>query len=199
MRRRFTLVMATFMLLLMNATTAFSQTTYEKVTATPSDWSGEYLLVYEKSADTAFAWTGVDATSCYTEFIISNNTITASPTATILVEAMTDGYSIKVQGGNNNGKYIYGQSGSNSLKFGENPALNTFEFQNDGVKITSNTSVMRFNSAKNNLRFRYFKSSSYTSQQPVQLYKKQGGGQQTVATPTFSPAAGTYYEASPRI
>ena len=41
-------------------------TTFEKVTAEPADWTGEYLLVYEDSATEAYAWTGTDASSCYT-------------------------------------------------------------------------------------------------------------------------------------
>ena len=194
MKRKITLAIATLMLLFMNVFTAFGQTNYEKVTSTPASWEGEYLLVYE-NGETAYAWSGVDAASSYVSYAISGNTISASDAITITIASMDGGYSIKVNGGTNDGKYIYGQSGSNTIKFGSSPELNTLEFDSDNVKITSYTSVMRFNSASNNLRFRYFKSTSYSNQQPVQLYKKNGGGQQSVATPTFSPAAGTYYEA----
>ena len=197
MKRNFTILLTALLLLAMNTISAFGQSNFVKVTSTPSTWEGEYLLVYDFDATTAYAWTGVDAASCYEELSNSNGTISASNAVTITIEAMDDGYSIKVNGGTNDGKYIYGQSGSNTIKFGDTPSLNTLECESDGVKITSNTSVMRFNSANNNLRFRYFKSASYTNQQPVQLYKKDDGGsqpQETVATPTFTPAGGTYYE-----
>ena len=196
MKQKLTFLLTALLLLVMSALTATGQNVYEKVTSTPNDWTGEYLLVYDADAATAYCWTGVDAANCYEEMAVSNNSITASNAVTISIAAMEGGYSILVNGGTNDGKYIYGQSGSNSIKFQDNPALNTLECENDGVKITSYTSVMRFNSSTNNLRFRYFKSDTYTNQQVVQLYKKNDGGQQqeTVATPTFSPAGGTYFE-----
>ena len=46
--------------------------------------------------------------------------------------------------------------------------------ETDGVIITSNTSVLRFNAASNQLRFRYYKGSSYANQQAIQLYKLEG-------------------------
>ena len=194
MKQKFTILLAAILLLTTHAFTAFGQTTYEKVTSAPTDWTGEYLLVFENDATTAYCWTGVDAASCYEELTISGNSISATDVVTISIVTMDGGYSIQVNGGANNGKYIYGQSGSNIIKFGTSPELNTLECESDGVKITSNTSVMRFNSASNNLRFRYFKSASYTNQQVVQLYKENSGGQATVATPTFSPLGGIYTE-----
>lgn len=193
MKRKFTLLMTALMLLITNAFTAFGQTQYEKVTSAPENWSGEYLLVWEKSADSAYIWTGVDAASCYMYSPISSNKISVSESVTITVATMEGGYSIKVNGGTNDGKYIYGTSGSNKLNFGTTAKLNTLSYENSSVKIESFTSVMRFNKASDNLRFRYFKAASYSNQQPVQLYKKAAGNQ--VATPTFSPAAGTYYAA----
>ena len=196
MKRKLTFLLTVVMLLTMKSFTAIGQNNYEKVTSTPNDWAGEYLLVYEADATTAYCWTGVDAANCYEEMTINGNSISASNVVTISIAEMEGGYSILVNGGTNNGKYIYGQSGSNTIKFGTSPELNTLECESDGVKITSYTSVMRFNNASNNLRFRYFKSTSYTNQQAVQLYKKNDGGQQqeTVATPTFSPAEGSYFE-----
>ena len=183
MKQKLTFLLTALLLLLTNAIPSFGQYSYEKVTSTPTSWEGEYLLVYEADATTAYSWTGVDAASCYAEMTISGNTITATNPVTITVASMTDGYSILVNGGTNDGKYIYGQSGSNIIKFGTDPELNTLECETDGVKITSYTSVMRFNSASNNLRFRYFKSTSYTNQQVVQLYKKVSG---STPTPYFT-------------
>ena len=146
---------------------------YVKVTATPADWSGEYLLVYESDENTALVWTGEDTENSYVSRTIENNSIADdSDLVTIIISPMTGGYSIMVNGGTNNGKYISGKSGENKLLFGTSAALNTIEFEDYSVKITSNTSVMRYNNSSDQMRFRYYKSSSYFNQQPVQLYRK---------------------------
>ena len=150
-----------------------------QVTAAPSGtatWDGEYLLVYQGTSTTAgVAWTGADAASCGANVTISSGVIASKPdaAASLTIASITNGYSIKVNGGSLNGKYIGGTSGSNTINSGTNAILNTISYNatNKSV-ITSNTSVMRYNSANNNLRFRYFKSASYSSQQKVELYKQ---------------------------
>ena len=151
---------------------------YVKLTTTPTDWSGEYILVYEQNSNTAYVWTGEDETNCYVSKTITNNAIANDGFITLTVAAMTGGYSVKVNGGSHDGKYIYGTSGSNKLNFGDNPAVNTLFYESNSVIMTSNTSVMRFNNNSDQNRFRYFKSSTYSSQQPVQFYTK--------VTPTHS-------------
>ena len=194
MKRKLSFLMAALMLLsfLAHPFWTMGQNTFEKVTSTPNDWSGEYLLVYE--ADSAYYWTGVDVAYCYETATIENGIISANPAVTLMIESMDDGgYSIMVNGGTNNGKYISGVNGSNTISFGDTPTINSLEYDN-GVVITSNTSVMRYNYASNQKRFRYYKSSSYAAQQPVQLYKRSGGSATpTVATPTFTPNGGTFF------
>ena len=145
---------------------------FVKVASAPADWSGEYILVYEQSATTGYVWTGVDGTNSYVSKTISNNSIVDDGFVTVTIAPMTDGYSVKVNGGTNNGKYIYGTSGSNKINFGTNPSLNTLSYESNSVKMVSNTSVMRFNNNSGQDRFRYFQSSTYSNQQPVQLYKR---------------------------
>ena len=197
MNKKFTFLLAALMLLTMNALTAFGQGSFERVTSSPADWSGEYLLVYESSEGPAFVWNGLDAVNGYEEMSINGGVITATDAVTLLIAPMDGGYSIQINGGDNDGQYIYGQSGSNTIKYSADPVLNTLEYDGESVLMISNTSVMRFNSASNQLRFRYYKESSYTNQQPVQLYKNNGGAPvtPTVSTPTFTPAGGTYFEA----
>ena len=144
---------------------------YVKVLSTLTDWSGDYILVYENSTTSAYVWTGVEAQNCYVSKTINNNTIANDGMVSITIAAMSGGYSIQVNGGINNGKYIYGTSGSNKINFGNNPSANTLSYEStNGVTITSNTSVMRFNTSEG--RFRYYKSSTYSQQKVVQLYKK---------------------------
>ena len=145
---------------------------FVKVTSAPTDWSGEYILVYEPNTTTGYIWTGIDNTNCYVSKSISNNTIEDDGFVTVTIASMTGGYSVKVNGGTNNGKYISGTSGSNKINFVTNPALNTFSYESNSVKMVSNTSVMRYNNNSGQDRFRYFQSSTYNNQQPVQLYKR---------------------------
>ena len=145
---------------------------YVKVTEAPTDWSGEYILVFEQSNTTGYVWTGEDAVNSYVSKTISNNSIADDGFVTVTIAPMTGGYSVKVNGGANNGKYISGTSGNNKINFVASPALNTFSYESNSVKMVSNTSVMRFNNTSGQNRFRYFQSSTYTSQQPVQLYKR---------------------------
>lgn len=167
--KHFKLFVALFAMLALGVTNAWGAE-WEKVTSAPADWSGEYLLVYE-SGTTAYVWTGVDAASCYTQGTISSNKITGE-FVSLTIATMTGGYSIKVNGGTNSGKYIYGTSNSNTINFGTTAKANTLTYESSSTKIVSNTSVMRYNPQANNNRFRYFKSSSYSSQKAVQLYKK---------------------------
>ncbi len=195
MKHKFTLMMTALMLLITNAFTAFGQTQYEKVTSAPTDWSGEYILVYEESATSAYVWTGVDAVNCYTTSSISQNVISAEQSVTITIATMDGGYSVKINGGNNDGKYISHSANSNGLSTGDDAAAQVITYSDNSVFMTNGGgAVMRFNSTSNQMRFRFYKSTSYSSQQPVQLYKKVESGN-AVATPTFSPAAGTYAEA----
>lgn len=146
---------------------------FVKVTSAPADWSGEYILVYEQNTTTGYVWTGVDATSCYVSKTISNDIIADDQSLiTLTIAPISGSYSIKINGGTNNGKYIYGTSGSNKINFGTNPSLNTLSYESNSVKMVSNTSVMRYNNNSGQDRFRYFQSNTYTNQQPVQLYKR---------------------------
>lgn len=198
---------------------------YAKVTAAPEDWSGEYLLVYESSASEAYVWTGVEASNCYATATISSGKISKpSGAVSLTIASMEGGYSIKVNGGTNNGKYIYGTSGSNGVSFGNAESVNTLALSGGDVTITSNTSFMQYNSSSGQDRFRYYKSGT-TTQKNVQLYKKMkpthtmtfsttpdGGGSVVVsaggaeiasgdaveedATVTMTPSANTYYQLS---
>ena len=166
---------------------------YKKVTAELTDWSGEYLLVYEPGNNKAWVWTGVDATSCYYEVDIPNSgNITKPATGVKLVlDALTgenDGkYSIKIVGGTNNGKYLDEFNASNAtIKFTESavPATVSYDGENHSTQFTTGNKYMRFNSANDQKRFRGYASNG---QQPVQLYRKVVSSAVTIT----DPASGT--------
>ena len=151
-----------------------SNVVYSKVTSAPDDWSGEYLLVYESSTTEAYVWTGVDASSCYAKASITDNNISSLPAgaAILTIATMDGGYSIKVNG--DDSKFVGQTSDSNGMSINGTPKANTISINDDGsVQITSSSAVMRYNANNGQDRFRYYKSSSYSAQQPVQLYKKK--------------------------
>lgn len=175
--------------------------TYREVTENLTDWSGEYLLVYEAKDGTAYVFNGslvgdaLDAVSNYVSATISNGTITADRAYSVTVEAVTGGYVIKAA----SGSYIYAPSDNNALATSSNQSTAdnypiTFAVTSDGIDIQLQSDPhMRFNSASNQMRFRYYKSGTYTNQQPVTLYRLEDGGSggTAVAAPQASPQAGS--------
>ncbi len=158
----------TFLVAALCATMMASATVFEKVTTAPADWSGQYLIVYENSATEAYVFNGQDAANGYVSATIAAGKIESTELDNYVatIAPMTNGYSVKIAG-----KYYGGKSGSNSLAIGSTAVLNTLSMKADTVLLTSNTSVMRFNNAKDQNRFRYFKASSYTVQRGICLYK----------------------------
>ena len=146
--------------------------TYEKVTVAPEDWTGEYLLVYEKSGSEGYVFNGKDEASGYVPQTISDGKITLDNKDVALIEIskMTDGYSLKVMTGDNAGKYMYcSAKGANKLAFAADKAYaNTITISSNAASITNNESTMRFNASNGQMRFRYYGSG----QKPIQLYKK---------------------------
>ena len=144
-----------------------AETSYVKVTATPSDWSGTYLIVYESGA-TAYVYNGTDSgAKNYVSATISDNQIARSSAVdavAVQIAKSGSGYSIKVP----NGKYISGGT-SNGTTFNASAVANTITLNTNGtVKINNNTTTsFQFNSASDQMRFRYFKSA----QKSVYLYK----------------------------
>lgn len=161
--------------------TSKGSNSFEKVTEAPANWSGEYLLVYEGGENSshdifpAVAWTGVEAVSCGAEVTITSNTIAEKPetAVTLTIAPMEEGgYSIRVNGGENDGKYIGRTANSNGLNFTSEAQLNTLAITDGKAVITAaGKCTMRYNYASDQLRFRYYASG----QQAVQLYKKSGG------------------------
>ena len=145
---------------------------YVKVTAEQEDWTGTYLLVYDKSNEEGLAWTGIDAADCNVPVAVSNGIIVwdniANKPAKIIVENIGTGYAIKVLDGANAGKYISGTKDKNKINFNDKAQNLTIKYGTSSVEITSNNTTTLFNpDAGTNNRFRFFKSS----QSPVQLYK----------------------------
>lgn len=150
---------------------------FVKVTTAPTDWSGTYLIVYETDK---VAFDGsletLDVAENTVAVTISENKIEA--TDALMKSVFTiEKTAIKSA----SGKYISGKSGSNTLKVNDLAQAHTLSIDKDGnFSAVSNTSVLRYNSTSSinsktgketGLRFRYYKSTNYSSQKAIQLYK----------------------------
>ena len=182
-------VLALVMVLSMAPARVFASdsATYTRVTADQADWSGEYLLVYE-AGSLAFdgSLSTVDAVNNYQAVTIDGDTITASPSIAVTIEAVDGGYVLKSA----SGQYLYQSSDANKLASTANQSTAakyplTISLVADGVDLAlSSGPHLRFNATANQMRFRYFKSSTYSSQKTISLYKLTGssGGSTTSKT-----------------
>lgn len=141
---------------------------FVKVTTAPTDWSGTYLIVYE-TGNVAFdgSLTTLDAVSNTVDVTISDNKIEATD-ALMKSVFVIDGKagSLKSSSG-----YYVGYTGTkNGMNTNQKTVYkNVFEFdaKTKVITIKSKNSYLKYNSASNQTRFRYFASG----QQDIQLYK----------------------------
>jgi len=165
---------------------------YVKITSTDDLMDGEYLIVYEEGSvafDGSLATLDVASNNISVTFaddkIESNATTDA---AVFTITSISGGYSIA----NAAGTYIGRSTDSNGMNTGNTALTNTISFDANGnAVIVSGGAYLRYNSASNNERFRYYKSASYTNQQPIALYKKSASSV-LVAAPVITPETGTY-------
>lgn len=163
---------------------------YNKVTAAQADYSGEYLIVYE-TGGVAFdgGLTTLDAASNTVAVSISDGTITATSAmdaAKFTITKTSSGYTILSA----SGKYIGKSSNANGLDESASAKYNTINVSSGNADIVgSGGAYLRYNSSSGDLRFRYYKSSSYTGQKAIQLYKKASGVTKTyyICTPSCEP------------
>lgn len=148
--------------------------TYTKVTTAPTDWSGTYIIVYEKSATEGYVFTGVDAVNGYETATIADGKITIAATATITIAKFGDDYSILISGNTNDGKYMGYTAKKNGMNFSPTAIQNNITMTGGKVEIKSGTapSTLKFNNSSDQMRFRYFASG----QKDIQLYKLDESG-----------------------
>ena len=144
---------------------------YTKVTSTANLTSGQYLIVCE---DESLAFNGglntLDATSNTINVKIDDGTIESNSTtdAAIFYIDITAG-TIKSA----SGSYIGRSGDSNGLNSSTTEAYtNTISIDDNGkaVVVSSGGAYLRYNATSGQDRFRYFKSSTYTSQKAIALY-----------------------------
>lgn len=155
----------------MTVSAAEETPTWTKVTSAPTDWSGTYLIVYEKSTTQAIVLdstrSSLDGEGNHVTKTRSGNQIAAEIEYGFTIAAVTGGYSIK----SSSGVYMGSTANSNEMKSSSSTKyVNKISLNTDGsVKIQGTSSILQFNNASSNgNRFRYYKS---LNQQKIFLYK----------------------------
>ena len=147
---------------------------YVKVTEALDDWTGTYLIVCE-SENLAFdgSLAKLDAVNDYKTVAISEGSIEATAAMDAIsfsIAKDSDGKSYNILSAS--GNYIGQTSDSNGLSSSSSRKYpNTISYDDGNIDIVSGGAYLRFNSTSNQMRFRYYKSSSYTNQEAIQLYK----------------------------
>ena len=147
---------------------------YKKVTEAPADWSGTYILVYENK-NQAYISNGQGTANQYNTATITDGVIedTKNVFVKLLISSLNSGYSVKLVGGTNDGKYFTCES-TGSLPVANTETELTVSLDGTGVVISNGSNKIRYNSSAKMFR-------CYTSgQQPVQLYKLVPGDHEHV-------------------
>ena len=171
---------------------------YIKVTSIDDLTDGQYLIVYV-TGSLAFdgSLAALDEVNNTIEVTISNSEIAVTD-ATIESE-----FTINTTSGSStiksaSGYYIGQTSDANGLASSQtDDYANTISFEDGNVNIVSSGAYLRYNSASNQARFRYYKSTSYANQQAIQLYKRVKTFTLDIAQYTSGQNDGWYLIASP--
>lgn len=145
---------------------------FVKVTEDLTDWTGTYLIVYE-AGNVAFngSLTNLKTANGF-DVSIADSKIKATDSAlaaSFTIEAIEGGYTIKSASG-----YYIGRTSantdSNDLLFNQSTQyVNSISLSDGDVNVVSGNTYLRWNASSS--FFRYYKSDTYTNQQPIALYK----------------------------
>lgn len=150
-----------------------SKAYYTKVTSTKDLTNGQYLIVYEKKSIVFNGSLGtLDATNNTTTVTINDNKIEAT---TDIDKCAFTLDSSKGSLKSSNGLYIGVTKDENKLYTSATTVYtNTISIETSGDCTIkgSGGAFLRYNDTSNQNRFRYYKSSTYTSQKAIQIYKR---------------------------
>ncbi|MBR6931465.1 MAG: chitobiase/beta-hexosaminidase C-terminal domain-containing protein [Bacteroidales bacterium] len=152
---------------------------YVRVTESPDDWTGNYLIVNQEYG---VAFNGavqpkLDIESNTISISVNGNSISANYETNAGIFTITptaDGDSVIIQSAS--GLYMGQNADANGLLSSTSIEYhNAISFGGDTVNIIGRGGAyLRYNKASNQNRFRYYKTSSYLGQKPIQLFKQEG-------------------------
>lgn len=164
---------------------------YVKVTETPVSWANDHYLIVYESGELAFDGSRTDEDG--DKIDAANNTVAVNITSGAIAAtnalaasewkiALISGTNYSIQSAS--GKYIGNAANSNALTTSAEALANTLSISSgDFGVVSAGGAYLRYNATSGQERFRYYKSSSYTSQQAIQLYKL---GTAVVETRTYT-------------
>ncbi len=149
---------------------------YYRLTTTQSDYSGTYLVVYEKDSVTFNANAeSIGAAGNYLPVKIENGIIyatTALDSATVTVAVVDGGYSVATA----KEMYLLAGNGRNTIVTSETAYLHEITLDTDANAVIACTTdvarVLRYLSSGSNKYFRYYEDKANTTSKPVQLYRQ---------------------------
>lgn len=182
---------------------------FVKVTNAPDSWEGSYLFVYE-AGNVCFdgSLQKLDVTKNTKGVIIKDGVIAATDELkaccfTVTADSQNKGW-YQIKSASN--FYIAGTLKTSQPKNGlastdqeaeASDYLNRFEVDGKGVSVYSQSkdgeTVLRFNKAKDQQRFRYYK----TGQEPIALYKLSSTATLTSIAVSGTPTKTTYFDGEP--
>ena len=161
-----------------------STVTYTLVETAPTDWAGDYLIVYNDAYAFDGSRTKLDAESNYKTVSVSDKTITLDASEDdfyFTIAASDSAWTVRSA----SGYYIGQTSDANGLKSSATTAyMNTLSLSGTDANIVCSGAYLRFNANSGQTRFRYYKSSSYTYQKAIKLYRREVAAEPEV-TPAF--------------
>lgn len=145
---------------------------FEKITNVSQIEDGQYLIVNENhNVALNSGLSSIDVANNNVDVNINDNVIAFDDSLNEAIFTITkednSNYSIKTS----LDTYIYGSSTSNKLNTSSSKQNITIFFTNNDVDICSNDARLRFNSSEDQMRFRFYKETSYKNQEAIQLYK----------------------------
>ena len=150
-------------------------TTYYSKHTSIDGMEGDFLIVCEEKG-VAFdgSLSSLDNVNNYVSVIVADNMIENTETlenSCFTISSTENGYSVRSK----SGFYIGNKSSDDNglICSSETVYDNDISFEENGdAKIVFSSTHLRFNAASNQMRFRYYKSSTYEAQKSIQLYKK---------------------------
>ncbi len=164
---------------------AYSQT-YQKVTTTPTDWSGKYLIVYENSETEAYVFNGTSEDRNFITTTLANNAIEygngelSACELSITPVSDKDTYYIQII---SNSKYIGKSKNENGLDINNASLENNITINDDGTVTIISSGGRKFYYFPN--KFYYYLDGS-----SVCLYKYEES--KLASTPQISSSNGQY-------
>ena len=150
---------------------------YIRVTTAPEDWTGTYAIVYEPAG---YIMDGsrlaLDSVNNYRQVTLNDDRIAAGEVDgySFQIAPCSEGYSIQSAAG---GYIGFLTENSNGLKTYGSPCPHTLTLDAVGNAniVTEVGAHLRFKTISGQNRFRFYKAATYSSQEPVALYRKDDG------------------------